>query len=467
MRSSVVAFNRLDATDFARYERLSGATDLETSDIVADGRRGYLLASAPNGPRTWLTWKAPGPGRALVDKLFLPVAGLTILLLGLSLAAGRVILSNAKVVSATATDLAAAHCLLSTALEAADEGFIISHAGRVKFWNSSFLRLTGIEAIGPGESAAENRKTLLQNGFAIIDGDVERFLAAREEGQWLATNAQAKILSLRRLAIPNGFMMLLRDITTDREVQQDLIAAHHEAQRANQVKSQFLAQMSHELRTPLNAILGFSEVISLGLFGKVEPKVYGDYAGSILGAGRHLLNLVNDVLDISKIEAGKMTASLEQVGIAKIAEDVRILVGAKAEAKGISLKLRGESGVEMNADPRMLKQILLNLLSNAVKFTPAGGSIDVIWRRTLDGMAETVVTDTGIGMTDEDLALALTPFGQARGKKEPGEEAGTGLGLPIVAGLCKAQGGTFSIESMPGMGTTAVVRLPLEQSAAA
>jgi signal transduction histidine kinase len=308
-------------------------------------------------------------------------------------------------------------------------------------------------------------RQLIGEGATVLDGDPEALWEGLGEGEWLLLDREGRILWLRRAAFTDGTLLLVRDVTADRERQQELIDARRAAEAANADKSKFLAQMSHELRTPLNAILGFSEVIAVGLFGKVQPETYREYAENIQHAGKHLLSLINDVLDLAKIEAGRMEPRIESTNIASLAEDARILLSDKAAAKGLTLTVSGEFDVAAMADPRMLKQIMINLLSNAVKFTPRGGQVSMTWRRDRADMLELTVKDTGIGMSPEDLQQALQPFGQAR-KKRDGDEPGTGLGLPIVAHLAKLQGGSFAIESTVGVGTVAVVRIPIDAPAA-
>lgn len=241
---------------------------------------------------------------------------------------------------------------------------------------------------------------------------------------------------------------------------EDSRSANLAAHEANLSKSQFLANMSHELRTPLNGILGFSDIIRAELFGKITPERYRDYADDIYKSGEHLLKLINDILDLSKIEAGKMVLQIVPLETAEIAHQAWRLVNPMATQRQIDLKSPViDSCPVIHADERQLKQILLNLLSNAVKFTPEGGSVTL---NIHDGGAEgAVITirDTGIGMTPDEIKIAMERFGQADssyGKATPG----TGLGLPLVEGLVKLHGGTLTIESEKSQGTIVTVRLP-------
>ena len=230
-------------------------------------------------------------------------------------------------------------------------------------------------------------------------------------------------------------------------------------ERASRAKSDFLARMSHDFRTPLNAILGFSELIRDEIMGPVGNQAYADYAGDIHASGSHLLDLVNDVLDLAKIEAGqyRLTTALVDVRAA-VADAVRV-AAPQAARKDIRIDSAPMMDLpRLRADARALKQMLLNLLSNAVKFTDCGGSIRVAAAKENSAYRLSVI-DTGIGIAAGDIDRVLAPFGQAR----PAigcDEAGTGLGLPIVKSLVEAHGGRLEIESAPGKGTTVSLCFP-------
>jgi len=230
------------------------------------------------------------------------------------------------------------------------------------------------------------------------------------------------------------------------ELMRDLAAARERAERANETKSVFLASMSHELRTPLNGIMGFSELIQRG-----APK-YLEYAASIHDSGKHLLSLINDILDLAKIEAGKRELIDEELDISEVARDALSFLERQAATANVSLHLDVTSRALLIADRRATLQILCNLLSNAVKFTPAGGRATIFARVTHQNFV-LGVEDTGQGMTQEELQKALEPYGQTSVDKMTVEGHGTGLGLPIVRALIEAQMGLFRIESTPGAGT--------------
>jgi GAF domain-containing protein len=228
---------------------------------------------------------------------------------------------------------------------------------------------------------------------------------------------------------------------------------------ANKHKSDFLANMSHELRTPLNAIIGFSEVLSERMFGEVNEK-QAEYLKDIHESGRHLLSLINDILDLSKIEAGRMELELSSFDLPSAVSNAMTLVRERAQRHGIQLGLEMDPGVgELQADERKVKQILLNLLSNAVKFTPDGGKVDVCARKA-DGKIEIAVRDTGIGIAPEDHAAVFEEFKQV-GRDYTRKAEGTGLGLALTRRLVELHGGEIALESALGKGSTFTVRLPL------
>src|SRR5262249_54841661 len=232
-----------------------------------------------------------------------------------------------------------------------------------------------------------------------------------------------------------------------------------ELETASRHKSEFLANMSHELRTPLNAIIGFSEVLSERLFGEINEK-QAEYLGDILQSGQHLLSLINDILDLSKIEAGRMELELSDFDLPGTIENTLTLVRERAIRHGIALgRMVDERLGTIRADERKVKQVLLNLLSNALKFTPEGGRIDV--RAALrDGVAEVSVTDTGIGISPEDQEAVFEEFRQVGTASKKVE--GTGLGLAISRKFIELHGGKIWVTSQVGTGSTFAFTLPLQ-----
>ncbi len=235
--------------------------------------------------------------------------------------------------------------------------------------------------------------------------------------------------------------------------------ARNRAEAASRAKSQFLANMSHELRTPLNAILGFSEMINSGHFAARNE----EYAKIIHDSGFHLLALINDILDLAKIEAGGLTLQETDVNVGHLVADCVSLMGARAEAGGITLSADVAGDLPcVFVDERAFKQIVLNLLSNAVKFTPPAGRVQLHARLERGGMLSLTVSDTGIGIADEDQQRVFENFGQGR-HDVASVDKGTGLGLPIVKGLIAAHGGSVRLESSVGVGTSVTISLPPER----
>jgi signal transduction histidine kinase/CheY-like chemotaxis protein len=232
---------------------------------------------------------------------------------------------------------------------------------------------------------------------------------------------------------------------------------YHKLEAASRAKSDFLANMSHELRTPLNAIIGFSEVLLEQMFGPLNPK-QAEYLGDIVTSGRHLLLLINDTLDLSKIEAGKMELELTTFALPVVLEDGVTMVRERAARHGIECSVEAGPGLdEIEADERKVKQVVFNLLSNAVKFTPDGGRVDVRARR-VDDRAEVAVADTGVGIDPADQDRIFQEFQQA------GHQEGSGLGLALARSLVALHGGRLWVESEPGSGSTFIFTLPVRQT---
>ena len=239
--------------------------------------------------------------------------------------------------------------------------------------------------------------------------------------------------------------------------------ARRRAEGANVAKSRFLAQMSHELRTPLNAILGFSEVMKSEVFGPHTVPTYKEYAGDIHSSGVHLLNLINEILDLSRIEAGRYELNEEAVPLVRVVEDCHHLLAMRAKSRGITIREAFEPNLPVLwADERAVRQICLNLLSNAIKFTPQGGEIWLKAGWTASGGQYVLVRDNGPGIPEDEIEIVLASFGQGSNAIKSAEQ-GAGLGLPIVQGLVDMHGGTFNLKSRLREGTEVLVTFPPER----
>lgn len=290
-----------------------------------------------------------------------------------------------------------------------------------------------------------------------------------------AAGTEAQVSFAPRLALDRRILLVVRrletrqsealrliavalDATLQHAREAGLDAARAEAEAQNAGKSRFLAHMSHELRTPLNAVIGFSDIMRQQLFGPIPPR-YAEYAEAIHKAGGHLLELINDVLDVSRIEADRYELNIERFDVRETVSAALALVRVQADDKGVDLAaVLPPEALTIAADRRAVKQILLNLLSNAVKFTPSGGAVTVT-AEALDGMLELNVADTGVGVSPEDLVRLGRPFEQAGGAEQRAQ--GTGLGLSLVRALAELHQGMMAIDSTPGEGTAVTVRLPV------
>jgi signal transduction histidine kinase len=262
-----------------------------------------------------------------------------------------------------------------------------------------------------------------------------------------------------------GAVVMHIDITDTKRAQEEIERARIRAEEANRTKSEFLANMSHELRTPLNAIIGFSEIMKEKMFGPLGAACYRDYAADIHSSGTHLLSLVNDILDVSRVDIGRLELRTEPIEAPAVIRSCAALVGGRATEADVALSIELEKDLPpLLADIVRLKQILVNLLSNAIKFTPAGGRVRIAAaraRNTPIGDAVAIeIVDTGIGMTEEQLRIALQPFRQADNSLARLHD-GAGLGLPLAKGLVELHGGRLEIESRLGQGTRARVLLPI------
>jgi signal transduction histidine kinase len=337
---------------------------------------------------------------------------------------------------------------------------------RLVLCNRRYIELYGLpaEKIVPGTTLRELMKISLERGNYTAE-ESERVIAERlamaerrDEHVLRQRLTSGRVIEVTHRPLPNaGAVATFTDITDQEGVTAALRAAKEQAELANRTKSEFLANMSHELRTPLNAIIGFSQIMTQQMFGPLGSPRYREYTADVLSSSQHLLQIINDILDMAKIEAGRVELHEAPIALDALFEDCLRLVRDRAQTGEVRLKRELPDDMpQLFADERLIKQILINLLSNAVKFTPRGGAVS-LQARLVDNAFVLSVSDTGIGIAAADIPKVLQPFGQVDGTYARAH-GGTGLGLSIVRALVDLHGGTFKLESEPGKGTTVSVR---------
>jgi signal transduction histidine kinase len=370
--------------------------------------------------------------------------------------------------------LARAKAQLIDSIEAMPAGFVLYDADdRLVMTNSKYTELYGGPSDAPGTHFVDALRISLDRGaYTSAIGREEEWLAERLAVRQAAIGSFEQQLSngrwlrvVDRRTSEGGIVGIRVDITELKERELDLQRAKQDAEAANGTKTQFLANMSHELRTPLNAIIGFSEALTMGIGGSLNSK-QAEYVGDIHSSGQHLLNVINDVLDLSKIDVGHLELRPEEVNLKEVMNSCLTLLRPRAAEGAVALKvhLSGELKYVV-ADSVRLKQILINLMSNAIKFTPSGGRVDISIVQN-DSAFVFTVADTGIGMRPEDIPIALSPFRQVDGSLARRHE-GTGLGLPLSKRLVELHGGCLRISSEVGVGTQVRFELPQQKILAA
>jgi signal transduction histidine kinase len=363
--------------------------------------------------------------------------------------------------------------LLQNTLENMGEGLsVFDSDGRLVAWNSKFIELLDLPMeLTVGTNVHDILAMQARRGdFGPVDlavdlpERVKRFFKEIPMVRERLTGT-GRALQIRRRAMPNGAVVsLYSDITERKAAETKMAQAWAQAELANRSKTDFLANMSHELRTPLNAIIGFSEILSGEHLGPLKHLRYLEYSHDIHTSGQHLLSIINDVLDMSKIEAGKLDIHEEPILVDELLTASARMIRERARKQHIELVCKtADPGHVVVGDERALKQCLLNLLSNAIKFSPLGGTITIEAATDADGRSVLTIADQGIGMSPEELERSLQPFGQAH-TATTRTYGGTGLGLPITQGLIEAHGGVMSIVSAPGEGTSVTIVLPAERT---
>jgi two-component system, cell cycle sensor histidine kinase PleC len=385
---------------------------------------------------------------------------------------------------------AAADMRLRDAIETIPEAFVLWDAdNRLVLCNSNFQDLHNLpdEAITVGASyeavVAAGSQPVVRNKVASAGPTLpgaRTFEAQLEDGRWLhiserrtkdggyvSVGTDITALKTHEEKLVDSEKRLIATVSDLRASQQSLgelaeqyAAEKTRAEEANQAKSKFLANMSHELRTPLNAIIGFSEIMESGMFGPLGAEKYQEYCSDIRDSGQYLLDVINDVLDMSKIEAGRIRLDFEDLELDTLLNESMRVISAKAQEKQLELTAKIAPELTLRADRRALKQIAINLLSNAVKFTPGGGRVTVHGRAT-DHCIVLGIADTGIGIAKDALAKLGRPFEQVESQLTKSHQ-GSGLGLAIAKSLVELHGGRMRIRSTLGKGTMVVVNLPLD-----
>ena len=358
---------------------------------------------------------------------------------------------------------------LRTIIDTATDGVvIIGNDGKVRSISRPAEALFGVDgfnlvgqpfaslfAIESQKAAADYLASLAENGVASVLNDGREVIGREAQGRFIPL-----FMTIGRLPHDSGFCAVLRDITQWKRAEENLTEARTQAERASSSKTEFLARVSHEIRTPLNAIIGFSELMMDEKFGPIGNERYKDYLRDINKSGNHVLDLVNDLLDITKIEAGQQEMSYEAVSLNEALSEAVAMMQPQANRERVIIRSSFASRLpEVVADLRSIRQIALNLLSNAIRYTPAGGQVIVSTAYETSGDIVMRVRDTGIGMAAAEIEQALKPFRQINALKRPRGD-GTGLGLPLTKAMVEANRARLAIHSAPGEGTLVEVTFP-------
>ena len=359
--------------------------------------------------------------------------------------------------------------LLTSIFDVSEIGILVTdHNRRIVKVNDNFVRTFGWErdelvghdfldimTDGEKQLAASNHEEFLRTG---IRSTGEMRILRRDGGvaNALYTSATLELSQRRRFQVTT-----VMDITIRKQMELSLRFAKEQADAANHAKSAFLANMSHELRTPLNAIIGFSEMIVSHMYGELGHPKYDEYLSDIHLSARHLLEIINEVLDMSKIEAGRVDLDEQDVDIAGLIDSVARIMDSRIVSSGIRIEQDIQADLpRLRADPRLVRQILINLMTNAVKFSESDSVITAKAEIAPDGDMLLVISDTGVGIPKDRIAEAMEPFGQLKDPRISTKYQGTGLGLPLAKAMAELHGGTLSVESDTGKGTRVSVYFP-------
>lgn len=364
--------------------------------------------------------------------------------------------------------------LLTSIFDASNVGIIVTDRNRrIVRVNDSFVRVYGwlreqvvgedfTVLLSPDEqgTAIENYERYLKSSIRS-SGEMKMMKKDGSIVNTLYTTATLELSQRRKFQVTT-----LMDITLRKQMEMSLRVAKDQADAANHAKSAFLANMSHELRTPLNAIIGFSEIMMNGTFGKLENPKYQEYMGDVHSSACHLLEIINEVLDMSKIESGRVELDEHNVNLIEVIDSVVRMMASRAFSANIALDMKVPMDLpDIQGDPRLIRQILINLVSNAVKFSDVGGKIILSAELLTNGEIEINVSDNGVGIPKEKIAYALEPFGQIHDASIAHRDstAGTGLGLPLAKAMIEMHGGYLVLKSEIGVGTTVSVRIPRQR----
>ena len=350
--------------------------------------------------------------------------------------------------------------LRSTASSPAD--LLTRHAadGSVVFCSESALTMLGVqpaafEGLAPAMFVHIQDLRHLENGFRDTLAQGPQTIDVRLRRR----NGTYVSVEMKTLAVGGEIVAVSRDVSERNARIADLVIARDRAEQTSEARVRFLASVAHELRTPLNAIIGFADMMDNEVFGPVGHKKYREYAEHIRDSGVYLVDLVSDLLDMSKLEAGKFTIERQRLEVGPLLDECMAMVSGTAEVAGVNLQCEADRGIYIHADRRALKQAIVNLLSNAIKFTPGDGSVMLRALSVLDGVVITV-SDTGVGIPASELGRIGKPFEQVSGSKSI--HKGTGLGLSLVKALTELHGGRMDISSAIGDGTTVTLQIPSE-----